>query len=337
MDEPWSWRQIRSAIEDTASGYLFVLGSTGVGKTYAVTSILSDMMADVDVFVIDSQNCASCKDLHTLLDRQLNTSLVQNLTGRKRRIIVIDELETLYQLDKSLFTFLSGLQPKHLVVCTGHISLDKKLRSSFSKIIMFSALPEADICLLLKKLYPQAGCDAILEAAETCYGNLSHAIQMIRLGDSDQRVTKKDDATCTFDYVFKSNNIEHVSHIIHEDPWLNPLRYHENLPKELSQRKGTQQDKHAFYTKTLDALCNWDVMMQHSMNADVPIEYILRAILQIHNLQTKKTQTERDLTEFTKLFSNLSLQRKTEKLLYSYSGGFPWLHAQIFCDYIKYK
>jgi hypothetical protein len=336
MNNTWSWKQTARTIEATTSGFLFILGPSGVGKTYAVATIAQSL--NIDVFWIDSQKCSSSRELKTLLDSQFATNLVQNIAHTSnRRAVIIDELDTLYNIDRTIVSSLSAYTSTASampIICIGNIALDKKIRVTFENatFVLYSAPSETDICIFLRSQYPCIGYDKIVEAAENCYGNLTTAIQCITFGKEDKK-----DTSSTFDYIFTCNaQRDGIAHVMREDPWLMPLRYHENLPKELVHRKGAAATKQKFYQQTLETLCNWDIMMQNIPNQEIPIDYMVQGVMELHTLSYKnRTSCTHD---FTKLFSHLSLQRKHEKSLYTNGEeGFPWYHAQIFCDYIKHK
>lgn len=337
MKDTWNWMQLRAAIERQQTGFLFVIGATGVGKTYAVSEITSSLC--MDVFLIDSRNCASAQELRTLLQRQLGSNLLQSIAQeQRRRVVIIDEIDSLYNFDRSVFSVLTEIRnPAFLVICTGHASMDKKIRSVLpdAAIIVFSAPSEQDICIFLRSQFPDASFAAVVKAAEACNGNLAHAIRTMHLDTPTQT-----DETLEFGRIFNTTDRTYIMKIMSADPWLNPLCFHENVPKDLATRHGTVATKERMYTTILQSLCDWDMMMQHVDDPSIALEVVVSSVLQLQSLQRKKTATavaSKDMKDFTKLFSNLSLQKKNEKTMYSGHRGFPWMYAQIFCDYIKYK
>lgn len=331
--EMWIYKQISAAISQAVTGSsICLLGPSGVGKTHALRTILAARSAELEVLWIDSVNCSNTKDLRDILDKQLKTSLLQQVTaGTKKRIIVIDELETLHQLDRSLFTILSSIQkhhPNHVIVYVASSLMDKKVNATIpvANVIFFSAFTESDICIILKQRYPSRSYQDILSASEKCFGNIAQAIHMIEM---DQEPAETDEHI-GFDQIFTSKSRADIMKILQEDPWVNPLRYHENMPKVLPHRTRSRE----IYGKLLEVLCNWDTMMQH-LDSDVPIDYFTSFILQ--HTKNEKPSTD-NLCNFTKMFSNLSLQKKNEKMMYSRGDqDFPWMQAQIFCDYSKYR
>jgi hypothetical protein len=146
---------------------------------------------------------------------------------------------------------------------------------------------------------------------------------------------KKDKVSFEFEDMFSTTDGQTLRNLLADDPWLHPLRFHENVIKDMTRRVGSQVHKHVVYKNIVERICHWDMFMQHVDDGTLPIEYVIYTIRTLPAL--KKTAAPPSTCEFTKLFSHLSLQKKHEKLLYSDDTGFPWIHAQIFCDYIKYK
>lgn len=328
---------VKHLIASTSTGFLFVLGCSGVGKTHGV----KNATVDADVYWIDSQTCTTARDLRTHVERQLSSNLIQNITNttHRRRIIVIDELETFYQIDRTVFSILATFTPKNiLIICIGNIQLEKKIKSTFCSypIHIYASPSDDQVAAIVLSMYPDTSANEIKDAVENCYGNISFAINSLKI---KLHGAQRDDPTnVAFNYVFSANkpDKESVAKLINEDPWLMPLRYHENLPKELLiNRKGTIASKQVFYRQTLETLCDWDMLMQNAQ-PDIPIDIMVQEIIRLHTSFDKKKRTN-DTNEFTKLFSNLSLQRKNEKSMYKSELGFPWFQAQIFCDNIKYS
>jgi ABC-type cobalamin/Fe3+-siderophores transport system ATPase subunit len=329
--EPWTYKQIRDAISQAPLGTsVCILGPSGVGKTHAVKTLCQQQQYVWDAFWVESG-----RDFRDIVDKQLSTSLVQNITGSTRkRIMIIDEIETIYNADRNLFTFLASLQGRHdnhVIVYIGNSTLAKRMQAIATKVLFFSAFSEADICLILREKFKSQFCyEKILTAAENCYGNILQAIYMLEM---DQATIQTDTPAPEggFERIFASTGRDDVSKMLQDDPWVNPLRFHENFPKLLKKKDV------AVYDKALEVLCNWDMMMQHLdiHDTNLPIEYFTSFVIQ--NTPKGAISNKIQLGDFTKLFSNLSLQKKNERMAYSRRDqDFPWMQAQIFCDYIKY-
>lgn len=326
----WIWQDVEKHIT-SGNGILILLGPSGVGKTYNTKAICRQH--DIDVFVIDSCNCASGKEMSDLLQKRTTSRIVQALSQSwKRACIIIDELETLLQYDRSIMNDVVQYAKSTVpIICIGHKSLEKKITNTLSApLYMCNGLTESDICIWLKLCYTNVPCDKIVVIAEKCEGNMHYARQLL----NDVSQTK--DTTYVFHDIYNTTSMDNVRKILHEDPWLHPLKFHENLPKDLNQRKATKEEKQNMYFSALQHMINWDVMMKENGDPAFAIENIVSAIKQLQKLPYKMADVE-VLNDFTKLFSNLSLQKKNEKKMYSANLGFPWSHAQIFCDYIKYR
>lgn len=315
---------IRNASPGTT---LFVLGATGVGKTHAVKEICKDT-----AFWIDSTKCATAKELREIVNTQLKTNIVATLTGTEvsKKIIVIDELDVLYHMDRGVLSYISEIsQTTHVIIVISNVTLDKKIKASTDKpnIIYFSAMSEADICILLRSLFPMESYKDILAAAESCYGNLSHAINMMAVKNTSNQTDIIQQSLVTSD-IFTRQSRGNIVKIIEDDPWLVPLRYHENIYKIVTSKVA--------YKRVIEGMCIWDMLMQLTTTTLIPIEYFASIVL-ITYASCRKAGLPKECTDFTKLLSNLSLQKKNEKLMYSNDQDFPWMHSQIFCDYIKYR
>jgi hypothetical protein len=122
-------------------------------------------------------------------------------------------------------------------------------------------------------------------------------------------------------------NFEVGRYIFDQDPWLHPLRFHENVIHELVQRKGLQNDKENTYIDMLNLLCIWDQIMSYSKLNDgsgmnIAIELISYIPLYLKDFSKKKT-TISSMDEFTRMFNYLSLKKKHAVALYI--PDFPWI------------
>jgi len=122
-------------------------------------------------------------------------------------------------------------------------------------------------------------------------------------------------------------NFQVGRYIFDQDPWLHPLRFHENVIHELNQRKGLQNDKEAAYINMLRLLCIWDQLMSYSKINDgsgmfIAIELISNIPLYLKDFPKKKT-TISSMDEFTRMFNYLSLKKKHAVALYI--PDFPWI------------
>lgn len=305
---------------------IYILGATGIGKTHAMKEI-----CDPHWFWLDSMKCVNIKEFRDTVEKQLHTSLVSKISNSdsSKRVIIIDELEVFHQLDRAILGYVAELkQNTHVVVVICNISLEKKIKQTTpnANIVYFSAMSDSDICLLLRQRFPSHSYAEILNAAECCYGNITQSINML-IFEQNQNETDIAAQSLYFDDIFKNQPRHNIVKIVEDDPWLVPLRYHENIHKVISRK--------TVYRHIIEGMCIWDMLMQLCPSSAYPIEYFTSIVLTTYP-NCKKTIA--DFSGFTKLLSNMSLQKKNEKLMYSNDDqDFPWVHSQIFCDYIKYR
>jgi len=107
--------------------------------------------------------------------------------------------------------------------------------------------------------------------------------------------------------------ISYDKRIIYKDQWLIPLKFHENLITELNTRNITKIQKNYYYKKFINNFCYFDIFM--NKNNDIAIDYFISSINFLF-LLTHKNNKNHSLTNFTKLLSYLSLQKKNNKKIY---------------------
>jgi len=114
-----------------------------------------------------------------------------------------------------------------------------------------------------------------------------------------------------------------IRKVIEQDPWLHPLRFHENIIHEFKQRKGTKEEKNALYIDVLQQLCRWDQIMTLSKGSDITnaVEQACNTVILMTKLKRKKI-AEPPVDEFTRMFNYLSLRKKN--MISLYEGTFPW-------------
>ena len=92
---------------------IFITGKTGIGKTFIINKICNDF--DLFIVNINSNNCCNSKQLIDLLYKSFVSSLIQQLTNNKqKKIIIIDEFETLLSFDSTInINLLNFLNTNH--------------------------------------------------------------------------------------------------------------------------------------------------------------------------------------------------------------------------------
>lgn len=334
----WVWKEVSQYVTSDQKHLdaVCVLGPTGIGKTFKIREIAE--CGQWDVYSIHSANCQNAKDLRDMIQKGMRTSLISNLAQIKaQKVVIIDELEVLLQVDRTMASALSDCLQEHRtskgrIILIGNSSIEKKVGGLKAQVrVMECCMPsEADMFLWCKQHAPKGMRKTVMmEIAEAVQGNPNLALQLLASKSKPKFELAKPVELSARD-VLRMKMLD--------DPWLYPLRFHENLIKEVGKKKGSKLEKQRVYQQLLQMLCEWDMMMSSSTDYAVAIEHILSALTTVINqLENKKVAGKEAMEDFTKVFSNLSLQKKQERSLYARTTDFPWMHAQIMCDYKHYR
>jgi hypothetical protein len=118
-----------------------------------------------------------------------------------------------------------------------------------------------------------------------------------------------------------------VQRIISKDSWMIPLKFHENLIKELDNRTISHNNKNEFYKNFMEIMCIYDYYMFKN-NTDVCINIFSSYVCFLSALKYKKGAIS-NIGKFTKILSYLSLQKKNIKHTYNLSN-FPLYQVSIY-------
>lgn len=367
----------------------FIMGSSGVGKSFMAHRLCKDR--NYEVALLHTQNCDNAKAMRDQLVKAASTQLVAQLSSNiRQKVIILDEMDCLMNIDRMVFPTLVDLFSGNLpiphtpCIVIGSMTLERKLAATAraagkSTAITMYPPTEADIFLFLKWLVSQddmiegsrPSVELLMSIAESSEGNLQYAKQQLQMlmvrrdnqGEEGrvgiQDVGSRRDIHATFKSIYDSNqSISQVLSIIDDDPWLNPLRLHENLIKEINNRKGVWKSKYDTYEKILEAMIIWDQHMSSavgggtsgaggagaaggvgggnemsggSIDGAFGTDHLARTFCHfIGKLDKKKKMVDTNLQDFTKLFSQMSLHKKQEKALFHDSKDFPWADAHFF-------
>lgn len=334
---------------DTSS-CVILTGTPGVGKTFSIARMCERL--GITIKKIDSSNCHSIKELEDLLTKMTTTHLTDALTGNvTKKLLFIDEFEILVQLDRNmpsmLYQRLMGHHGKQLpympVVIACCNNMDKKLGDMKRewRCIHLKQPTEAEVMLTLRNHMKGDSsyitADVLMTIAEKANGNIQQALHMLayeRLMPSQEHTENTEhihsiDTTPNIDVLYHNPSIDTARRLFLEDTWMNPLRFHENLPTELEFRKGTRVKKGETYSSILRCMIEWDAMSAQEDTdgclIDIATDHLCNAPCRIlAHLKKKKAGGDTTLADFTKTLSQMSLQKKMEKQ--SYHDDFPWNH-----------
>lgn len=301
---------------------IFVSGITGIGKTYNIKALCESL--NLYIVNINSNNCDSSDKIIDIILKTINSSLYQIITQNEdKKIIVIDELDLLLSLDRtisiSLLNLLISKKYKNIpIICICTPGILKKIGDikKKCKIIELPVPTELEIVDILKKNSDKKTLKELKDIAKKSNGNLSCALKQITIGYENII-----DINYDVEHLYTNNYDRYVfNNIIMVDAWLVPLRFHENLIIELNNnRKCTDKKKREVYKKFIKLICFFDLLM-YKNHIDIAVDYFISTIYDITKL-TLNNKNKSQMNNFTKILSYLSLQKKYSKQ--SYSVFFP--------------
>lgn len=280
------------------------------------------------------QKCIIIDEYETLVsnDRNITTTLVTLITKSK----CLSDVPIILICDLGYEKKLSDLKKSKMLVSLGPVDVP-------SMFVHFSEHP------LFKALSSQI----VHEACVQSRGNYVFAIQLLNLQLTHSKIHKSDiepvreikgkagkeakktggktskktivvssmdgmDDSIDLLDMFRCDNASKVFEILQQDAWINPMRLHENLPSEIDFRKGTKSAKEMVYVKCLEHFINWDDGMSKAEDTlESAVQILALGIShELSILPRKKTVDDTSLHNFTKILSQMSLQKKHERTWY---------------------
>jgi len=291
---------------------LFIKGRSGIGKTYLINKICNEL--DLFMININSNNCCNSKQFTDLLYKSFVSSLIQQLTNNtQKKIIIIDEIETLLSFDSTininLLNFLNTAHKHIPIICI--INNNLKL-GEIKKCCIFYELQNQSYNNIHQILLNYKNDITLKESSEIANKtnfNIKKCIEVVNNLYYDNV-----DETFNITELYSNNyNRNNFYKIIHKDLWIIPLKFHENLIIELNNRNGLKTLKYKFYKNFIYNFCHFDILM--NSNNEIAINYFISFIYPLFNFKSKNNK-DHSLNNFTKLLSYLSLQKKNNKKTY---------------------
>jgi energy-coupling factor transporter ATP-binding protein EcfA2 len=348
----WIQRQAEHSVNSSpnftlnSSQCLFITGSHGIGKTQWVKEMCEGI--GHRILWLTPDKCETSSQMESMLKKLFSTiDTVFDDFPLKDYTIVIDDWETMIANDRSMFLYFQQSISKSIanphgrrIISIGNLAMEKRFREiKQATLISMYPLDERDICLFLRAEFPMLSTGLIASIAEMCEGNLRHALETAgfektQMAPAQTAIPNKKYQlslpTFVYETTHKLPTIHHLfqlksSHegylLVQQDPWMIPLRFHENLLKDMENRKGTQAQKIKAYDRFLSNILTWDYFMATSLHKDSIHGFPMDSISHITGTLLYATQTYppylkkpkhpiTDLTDFTKMLSQLSLHKK---------------------------
>jgi hypothetical protein len=270
---------------------------------------------------ITSTNCSSSVELVDILTKATSSSMIQVLLNDpKPKVIVIDEFETMMSLDRTISTALYNIMASEKlrmvpIICIVSNEAIKRIGNikKKCKIVELLGPTEEQLFAILKKLYPDKDDTLIKNACKNSPNNISQAIEKMQTVES----CNMDDNlnVCNLYSSYDQYDIEKYRKILLTDPWMIPLRYHENLITELSKRRMSSTEHQKVYKEFMENLLVFDNLIYNN-SVDIAVDVFASASYPLTKMPLKKKAVS-NIDGFTKILSYLSLQKKNSKHLYS--------------------
>jgi len=351
--ESWISRSITIGEKLQYKHICIIIGDSGVGKSYGIQNVLD--VSKKKIYKINDLECTNSKDFKDLLFKITSSHIISQFeqTTNQDKIIWIDDFDSFLIYDRRFLHTLEDILESENIpaikIIISTTSADIKHYTKFYQkgLILQLKNPEvADIIILLRKTFPKLPVKVIGEIADYSNGNISIAIEIATLKDSKNKtketlkqsnknnlkdintnILTKDSYPLLVNLFNIPYNIKIGSYLFDQDPWLHPLRFHENVLHEWSIRNGTNTEKEHNYIKMLKLFCDWDQLMTYSKindtNMNIPIELISYVPIYIKEFPKKKDAVS-SMDEFTRMFNYLSLKKKNMVALYA-TSDFPWI------------
>lgn len=347
----WFQQSSESSISSVISPAMIcvISGAQGIGKTTFITKFALE--EGLSIHWITPEKCDSSKEFLLQLNKYIYPSVDTTFNGidARRVCICIDNWDILMTNDRNMFStlfqFLTSNRANpngRRIVCICERSVDKKFQEIQPplKIISMKPMNDTDICFILKKKFPSLHLSLITQISDSCNNNLNRALEMAQFESSSGAVAVSATSAIPPSELYKINVLSQTDvlpalsqlyvpkspnewqQLFLQDPWMYPLRFHENLLKELEQRESIKSLKIKTYDQCLSAFIQWDQWMTRTIKDDestwVTISILIWSLsvyiyLDAYKRIKKQKYSEASMVEFTKLLSQLSLQKKNSQ------------------------
>jgi hypothetical protein len=298
---------------------IIVTGKTCVGKTYSINKICNYL--NYEIININNNNCFNSEQLNDVIFKSATSSLLQVLTGNIRnKVIVIDNFDCIYISDKTINTTLlkiltDGKIRNIPIICISNNEIIKKIGDIKKNCKIYEIVvptKEDVIDIIHNEEHSKKQLDHLYKISN---GNMEKIFCDIKRNSNDilyeEHVENDCDINILYLNIFERNQ---VIRIINKDPWMIPLKFHENIIIELENRKISLKNKIEYYKNFIEIMCLYDYYMFKNNN-EACITIFASNVYYLSLLKYKKGAVS-NIGRFTKMLSYLSLQKKNIKQTY---------------------
>ena len=169
-----------------------------------------------------------------------------------------------------------------------------------------------------------AGANNIRECCLNSNGNLNKLFRDIDNINNDRLYSDSVENTSDINILYSNDfNRQLTKRIIAKDPWMIPLKFHENLIDNLNNRIIPLNKCNEYYKSFMNIMCLYDYYMFKD-NIEFCVELFASKVYYLSVFKYKKnTSVKSNIGNFTKMLSYLSLQKKNIKNNYNNIKNLP--------------
>jgi hypothetical protein len=316
---------------------IIITGKTCVGKTYSINKICDYL--NYEIININNNNCFNSEQLNDVIFKSATSSLLQVLTGNIRnKVIVIDNFDCIYISDKTINTTLlkiltDGKIRNIPIICISNNEIIKKIGDIKKNCKIYDIIvpTKEEVIDMIDNNYNNNhqgvnnSSGHSKKQLEHLYkisnGNMEKIFCDVKRNSDEilyeERVENDCDINILYLNIFDRNQ---VIRIINKDPWMIPLKFHENIIIELDNRKISLKNKIEYYKNFIESMCLYDYYMFKNNN-EACITIFASNVYYLSLFKYKKGAVS-NIGKFTKMLSYLSLQKKNIKQTYK-CNNFP--------------
>jgi len=323
---------------------IIITGKTCVGKTYSINKICDYL--NYEIININNNNCFNSEQLNDVIFKSATSSLLQVLTGNIRnKVIVIDNFDCIYISDKTINTTLlkiltDGKIRNIPIICISNNEIIKKIGDIKKNCKIYDIIvpTKEEVIDMIDNNhnnynnynnYNHQGVNnssghskkQLEHLYKISNGNMEKIFCDVKRNSDEilyeERVENDCDINILYLNAFDRNQ---VIRIINKDPWMIPLKFHENIIIELDNRKISLKNKIEYYKNFIESMCLYDYYMFKNNN-EACITIFASNVYYLSLFKYKKGAVS-NIGKFTKMLSYLSLQKKNIKQTYK-CNNFP--------------
>jgi hypothetical protein len=312
----------------SAQSCIIVAGPTSIGKSYSINSISNYL--NYEIILIDNNNCYNSQFLKDIIHKSTSSSFIQILTNNfQKKVIIIDNFDAIFMSDKTInITLLKILLENKLknipIICISNNDIIKKIGDikKLCNMYLLSTPNNGEITELLEKKDAN-DANHISKCCLNSNGNLNKLFRDINNINNDHLYTDCVENSSDINILYSNDfNRKQTKRIIIKDPWMIPLKFHENLIINLNNRNLSLNKYNEYYKSFMYIMCLYDYYMFKD-NIEFCVELFASKVyyLSVFKYKNNASSTS-NIGNFTKMLSYLSLQKKNIKNNYNIKG-FP--------------